>query len=430
MKRLCLAVALALLMLFSGQVYPAPDDGDTVRKIQFEGNEVTDESVLLQEVTVKPGEIMDPDVIERSRQNIMDLGLFRSVQAKSTYSPEGAEVTFVVDEKRFWYLVPVFSRGSDGDLTFGVRLQIDNLLGKNSYLTVRAKRKDFEDTDTQSEETLEVEYLYPRIFGTKYDLGFQFDYDQSDIEEQRENLSGDYFREKTTLGLTLSKWLTNEGPSKGFRLSVGIRTDKFDHEFLGGDPNLFTNLTINSLLTGIEYIDVVDHGNFRSGVHYGAEIEMTNKYLGSDVTHATQNLFYRRYKPLNKEKISNLNLQVKFGSISRSVFGDATYQIASGATVRGYQRDSIEGNTFYLANIEYLRRIANKETLRGAAFLDIGDAFRNIGDLDLTDPKVGVGLGLRWKVRSFVRTDLRVDVAHGLGANGETRVYAGTRATF
>jgi len=70
MKQLCLVVALALLMLFSGQVYPAPDDGDTVRKIQFEGNEVTDESVLLQEVTVKPGEIMDPDVIERSRQNI------------------------------------------------------------------------------------------------------------------------------------------------------------------------------------------------------------------------------------------------------------------------------------------------------------------------------------------------------------------------
>ena len=56
--------------------------------------------------------------------------------------------------------------------------------------------------------------------------------------------------------------------------------------------------------------------------------------------------------------------------------------------------------------------------------------FFDLGDIDISDPRVGVGAGLRWKIRSFVRTDLRLDVAQGLGDGGDTRVYAGTRATF
>ena len=101
-----------------------------------------------------------------------------------------------------------------------------------------------------------------------------------------------------------------------------------------------------------------------------------------------------------------------------------------GTTLRGYERDSIEGNTYYLGNIEYLRQIRSEENLRVAAFFDIGDASNELSGINFRDPKVAVGIGLRWKIQSFVRTDIRIDVAKGLGDDGETRVYAGTRATF
>ena len=412
--------------------------GDNVRtnqqgdidRIEIQGNEKTIPEVIKRELIIEPGDEFDAIKIETSRQNIMDLGLFHSVKARSRKTPEGVEVTFVVDEKRFWYFVPLFSRGSDGDITWGVRLQMDNLFGKNNELTVRAKRKDFEDTDIQVEKTLEIGYRYPRVFGSQYDLQLDFDYDEADIEEERDNLKGDYLREKVSYGLSVAKWVTTTGPSKGLRVSLGIRSDDFDHTFLRGDPNLFSDLTINSVVLGIENIDIEDKGLYRNGRHYGLSSEIASMAIGSDVSHTSHNIFYRRYRSLNPAKRSNLNFQIRGGAISNSIFGDATYSITGGSSVRGYARDSIEGNAFYYANIEYLHGIPGKETLRAAAFVDGGDAFDRLSDFSFSDPKIGIGVGLRWKIRSFVRTDLRIDVAHGLGNEGETRVYAGTRATF
>ena len=376
------------------------------------------------------GEDFDVQKLERSRQNVMDLGLFKTVGAKADRSSEGVDVTFTVVEKKYWYLIPVVSHGSDGDVTLGMRLQIDNLLGRNKALTIRAKKKKFQDTDIQTEETLEVEYHYPRIFNSSFDLGFRIDIDEAEIEERRGRFAGDYFREKMTWEATISKWLNTEGPSKGIRINLGFRNDQFDHEFLRGDAELFTDLTVNTLVGGVEFLDVVDHGTHRSGVNYGFSLESAGSTIGSESSHTLQEVFYRKYIPLKTKSLSNLNIQGRFGNISSSVFGDATFKITNGKGVRGFERDSVEGDAFYIANIEYLRALSGKENLRGIAFVDIGDAFNEFEDISLSDPNIGVGVGLRWKIRSFVRTDLRFDLAHGLGDNGDTRIYAGTRATF
>ena len=427
---------LALMALLAVQCDMAIAQGTTTEKrdqiisIEIEGNEKTVEQVISQELVIKEGEEFDPEDIELSRQNIMDMGLFRSVEATTIRTPEGVEVTFVVDEKRFWYLVPVFSRGSDGDITWGARLQMDNLFGKNNNLTLRAKEKQFKDTDIQTERTLELEYGYPRIFGSVYDFGVQFDYDEADIEEKRGTLQGDYYRERFSVGFKIFKWLTTTGPSKGYRMALGVRSDDYDHEYLGGDPGLFTDLRVNSLITGVEYIDVIDHGAYRSGLHYGFQAEAAASAFGSDATHGLLNMFYRKYTPLDPDKRSNLNIQGRFGNMTESIFGDSTFQVTGGSSIRGYRRDSIEGDTFYIANFEYLRGIRNRENLRWAGFVDIGNAFEDLTEFSFSDPKVGAGVGLRWKIRSFVRTDLRLDIAQGLGSDGDTRVYAGTRATF
>jgi len=418
----------SILMCWSSMV--TATSADQISEIKILGNDKTDSRVIRQEMVIEEGSLFDSQMVERSRQNIMDLELFKSVEVSETRSDAGIVVTFIVDEKRYWYFLPVFSRGSDGDVTWGVRLQMDNLLGLNQEVTMRAKRKDLKDTDIQEEETLEFEYRYPRVFGSAYDLALQFDYDEADIEERRGVLAGDYLREKVSYGGSISKWLNETGPSKGLRVSLGLRTDIYDHEFLRGDPNLFFDITLNSLLSAIEYFDVVDHGSYRSGHHHGVDAEIASSFINSDKTYTAINLFFRRYISLNPEKRTNLNIQTRFGAISESVFGDATYQVTGGTALRGYPRDSIEGDAYYIANIEYLRPLAGQENLRGNAFIDIGDAFPRLADFSFSDPKAGVGFGLRWKIRSFVRTDIRLDIAQGLGAEGETKVYAGTRATF
>jgi outer membrane protein assembly factor BamA len=430
LARLALIALLAGLCDIAFAQDTTTEKRDPIISIEIEGNEKTIEQVIKQELVIKEGAKFDPDDIELSRQNIMDMGLFRSVEAATTTTPEGVEVTFVVDEKRFWYLVPVFSRGSDGDITWGARLQMDNLFGKNNNLTLRAKKKKFKDTDIQTENTIELEYSYPRIFGSVYDFGIQFDYDEADIAEQRGTLQGDYYRERFSVGFKIFKWLMTTGPSKGYRMALGIRSDDYDHEFLGGDPNLFTDLRVNSLIGGMEYINVVDHGAYRTGSHYGFQVEAAASAFGSDAVHALHNLFYRKYNSLDPDKRSNLNIQARFGNMTESIFGDATFQVTGGTAIRGYRRDSIEGDTFYIANFEYLRGIRNRENLRWVGFVDLGNAFEDLVDLSISDPKVGAGMGLRWKIRSFVRTDLRLDIAQGLGTDGDTRIYAGTHVTF
>jgi len=39
-------------------------------------------------------------------------------------------------------------------------------------------------------------------------------------------------------------------------------------------------------------------------------------------------------------------------------------------------------------------------------------------------------VGLVWKLKRFVRTDVRVELARGFGANGGNRVYAATSVLF
>jgi hypothetical protein len=49
--------------------------------------------------------------------------------------------------------------------------------------------------------------------------------------------------------------------------------------------------------------------------------------------------------------------------------------------------------------------------------------------MNLREQKFSFGAGLRWKLRSFVKTDLRVDVAY-VPDTDESRIYASTNETF
>jgi len=67
--------------------------------------------------------------------------------------------------------------------------------------------------------------------------------------------------------------------------------------------------------------------------------------------------------------------------------------------------------------------------LRGALFLDIGNAYPSNEKINLGDLKWDVGIGFRLRLKSFVKIDLRVDVAYSYDT-GEYKVFAGTKEVF
>ena len=80
---------------------------DRISEIRFEGNNKTRLSILNQELLIKVGDPLNKELVEKSRQNIMDLGLFKSVRFRTE---SGGIVVFVIKEKRYLLLLPRFSR--------------------------------------------------------------------------------------------------------------------------------------------------------------------------------------------------------------------------------------------------------------------------------------------------------------------------------
>jgi len=133
--------------------------------------------------------------------------------------------------------------------------------------------------------------------------------------------------------------------------------------------------------------------------------------------------------PVGDVEHTNLNIQLRAGYANRTVFGDPAHSLGGSSSLRGFDRDSVEGNAFVLANIEYLRPLFGKPNLRGVLFADVGNAYDSVDDVDLGDLRYALGVGLRWRLESFVKTELRIDFVKGFD-DGVEKVYASTKATF
>ena len=70
------------------------------------------------------------------------------------------------------------------------------------------------------------------------------------------------------------------------------------------------------------------------------------------------------------------------------------------------------------------------QSIRNVVFMDAGVVTDSSSKSGWGQPTVGVGVGLVWKLKRFVRTDLRIELAQGFGPKGGKRVYAGTSMLF
>ena len=83
-----------------------------------------------------------------------------------------------------------------------------------------------------------------------------------------------------------------------------------------------------------------------------------------------------------------------------------------------------------LANFQLLLPVMDQRFLRGVVFLDTGTAASTPTRISVSDLEYGAGFGFIWKLRSLVRTNIRLEVAHGFGDHGDNRVYAATALLF
>ncbi len=404
-----------------------------ITAIEFSGNKVTRERILLQEMLVREGDLADPARIEQSRQAIMDLGLFTSVRAWLEPHESGVVLRIHVKEKYYILPIPKLNRDADGNFSLGAELSIDNMAGLNQQLKLRYENEEFDGLSGGRIDSYLISYSYPRVYGTPFLFRSEISQTQQPAEQVTAGLvTSLYSQVGWVASAQLSRWLNRQGPSRGWQLGGGLVWRRNTYDYISGtSTDLFRDAQAVGITAITEYIDVRDFLYSRKGIDYGYNGEIGSRTLGSDGAYTRHEFYYRRYFLLEGAAHQNLDVQARLGLSSGGMFPNDTYAYALGGnkTLRGFRSSSFTGNSFFVVNAQYLRPLFGYPMFRGVVFVDAGNTYPSNNEMHLGDLNWDVGIGFRLRLKSFVKIDLRVDAAYAY-ETGEVRYFAGTKEMF
>ncbi len=111
-----------------------------IDSIEIRGNDITEEFIILREMTVSAGDRVDNEIIEFNSERIYSLGLFNFVNLH--VEQKGELNVLVIDVDEGWYIWPLpFLIIREKDLskaTFGLNLVLKNFRGRNETIQATA----------------------------------------------------------------------------------------------------------------------------------------------------------------------------------------------------------------------------------------------------------------------------------------------------
>jgi outer membrane protein assembly factor BamA len=401
-------------------------------EIRFAGNQVTREAVMRQEIGLREGQPFSPEQVEKARQAVMNLGLFKSVQAE-VLEEEGRHVLLLTVEERFYILpLPLLDYRPDfladesaTNYSYGGELRFDNLFGLNQRLKIRYKEKKYIDDVEPPVKELDVTYAYPRIIGTPYSLAVDVGREEKGINlYEDELLSATTLQDKRTGRIFVSRWLNATAASEGWRAGAGVSAATYHYKDSFGISGYSDNQVV-TLLGQLGYYRVDRFPYHRDGHEFSYAVQLAQPAWSSDLEYFRNTFAYRRFLPLPGVD-ANLNTQLKLGL----GFGDGdAYHLGSSTSLRGYDGHTVDGNLLLQGNIEYHHHLSGYRQLRGVVFVDAGNVWPEVSDIDSQRLYTSAGVGARWLVQSFVDLTLRLDYAYNMDS-GETKTYLDTSGSF
>jgi len=430
MRRLFWSMAV-LFLVFCGMAHAASEP-PVLDAIRFAGNEVTQESVMRQEMSLQEGKPYTPEQVEKSRQALMNLGLFKSVRIEPLQE-EGKHILLVTVEERF-YILPLplldYRPGFLADETatnysYGGEIRFDNLFGLNQRLQISYEEKKYVDDVEPPVKDTDISYVYPRIIGTPYHLEIDAERKEKTVHQYNGTTLLSTTSQKNEYGrVFLSRWLNADGASEGWRLGAGVESSTTEYEDTFGASGLQDGEVI-ALLGQLGYYKVNRHPYHREGREFSYSVALAHHGLASDAEYLRNTFVYRQYRPLSNFD-ANLNTQFKLGV----AYGDGqAYSLGSSTSLRGYDSDTVNGNFLLQGNVEYHHHLSGYRQLRGVAFIDAANVWPEVNEIDRRVLYTSTGLGARWRVQSFVDITLRLDWAYNI-QDGTTRTYVATSGSF
>lgn len=387
-----------------------------VAEIRFEGNDITRESVLRREMALVEGDPADPVLIATSRQAIFDLGLFREVDIEQHEQPDGVSLTVRVREKYYLLPIPRIDASSDRDLSYGLQLRWNNVLGRNHTLNLYAERGDFpEDRLRESERSARLAYAAPFVFGTPYALAGGVER----IERRRPPEEGGFDETLDRAQLMLSRDFTEGRPRRGWTLAAGLFHQRQQAEGPGAPPD---DGRAVALVGEAGYRDLRLHLYSETGQRFDSRVEWAGP--GSDYDYQQLQLGYVRYLPLGEAEHQTLHLLAEGGLRRGGPDSRSAFFLGGSGSLRGYDSDTFAGEDYWLLGVEYLRPLRWR-WLRLLAVAEMGGTGASLDEGSPRGPHASVGLGLRIRLTWLVNTEIEIGYAWPLRGGGGGRFFAG-----
>lgn len=395
--------------------------------IVFEGNEVTQESVFRLEMIIREGDPVDIGKIERSVQNIMNLGLFEWVVYRLEEDEDSGESTLVIGVRERYYFIPLPTGkiNEDNEIEYGVKLRWDNVRGMNRRLDWKLLDKGPRKGYTQFSS--KFSYSMPRIFQSRYQFTLLAE-NQLIVDEDPD--FGSQLQRSDSYGFDVQKWLNEDGVSSGLFAGGGIGYSRKRISTINQpspEDGTFDSISYSARV-GVEEIEEYRYNREGRFLQYNVDFAADGGTPYS-MPYFRQQIEFIRLKSFDRDWPTNFNYRLAIGQSDHDVLGDKAFALGGNTNLRGYRTGTFRGNALVRANLEYLSVLGSSPLLRKVLFFDTGDTPERLSDFRISELKSSAGFGIRWKLRQFVDLDLRLDVAYAFETD-EVRFSLGTHNTF
>lgn len=396
--------------------------GQPIDQFRVSGNEKTQAKYLLRWADLYVGKILTIENLEYAQQELRDTDLFKIIQFQ-VERHENGEITLhiIVEERRSWLLLPRLSRNGDGDIKAGLRLRMYNLQGADRTLEVLAQREEESDGDVSDE--VRMRYKLP-MYSRPYDQTWGLRH----IIENKEEEGFDNTEYVDQFSFSVSRdWNLDiiETPLT-IETGISIENRELDEpypDFIEArEAGMFNRLRL-SLILDDEHRDRYR----RFGSYYELAIQQGFEFLGSDYESTIVELEAINFLRLNR--YDNFNSRFVIEASNDSPFDFPKYGIGGGSNVRGLESNDDRGDARWFTNLELIFSYRKQPAFAHTFFVDAGNVYDNLEEIDFSDFHYTVGTGIRWKVESFVKTDLFLDYGYDIEEQ-DGKFYGGTSLNF